>query len=78
MPVLTANCRDVTRWMRTELRNGEHIDPLTGIANTTSLAEAAADAFGHAEEGGWLDDPDHWVWEAALAAAEAEGAGDRP
>lgn len=40
-----------------------------GDVNLTSLAEACADAFGVADEGGPLDDPDHWIWELALEAA---------
>jgi hypothetical protein len=40
-----------------------------GEVNLTSLAEACADAFDDAEEGGPLDDPDHWIWDLALEAA---------
>lgn len=54
----------VEAWMLLAL--DEHRDALTGEVNHTSLAEAAADAFDVADEGGPLDDPDHWVWEVAV------------
>lgn len=58
----------VTAWMRAHLE--EHRDPRTYEVNLTSLAEAAADAFDVADEGGPLDDPDHWIWDAAIEAAD--------
>lgn len=70
----------VLRWMRSELRDdlgdndGYYVDQATGEANLTRLAEAAAEAHDHDE---WLDDPDHWVWDMAIEAAEAEGCGVR-
>jgi hypothetical protein len=38
--------------------------------NATALAEAYADTVGEADEGGPLDDPDHWIWEVAMTAAK--------
>lgn len=63
-------------WMRQALRedDGALVDRKTGEANLTALAEAAADAF---DCDHWLDDPEHFVWDAALAAADAEGCGVR-
>lgn len=43
-----------------------HRDPRTNEVNLTSLAEACAEAFDVADEGGPLDDPDHWIWEVAV------------
>lgn len=69
--------REITRWMERELREdidrlspkdgGDLWDHRTDEANLTALAEAAAHAHGHDE---WLDDPDHWVWDAAIVAAD--------
>ena len=58
----------VTAWMLLSLE--EHRDARTSEINLTGLAEAAAAAFGIDDEGGPLDDPDHWIWEAAIEAAE--------
>lgn len=63
----------LTQWMRSLLREKECVDPRTNIANTTELADRAAH---HADHNEWLDDPDHWIWDASLAAAELEGFGD--
>jgi len=60
----------IRRWMLSALQDGECIDPTTGGANLTELAEGAAHAVGHDE---WLDDPDHWIWDEAIQAAEALG-----
>jgi hypothetical protein len=49
-----------SRWMR--LHAAEY-------GTSTELAEAAAAEFGVDEVGGPLDDPDHWVWDAALVEA---------
>ena len=54
--------RLVDDWMRTEVRIRE-LD--AGEVNMTQLAEDAAHAFDHDE---WLDDPDHWIWDAAANA----------
>ena len=43
----------------------EHRDE-NGEINHTSLAEAIAAQFNENDEGGPLDDPDHWIWEVAL------------
>lgn len=50
----------------------EHRDPATCEINCTALAEEAAHAFDADEEGGCLDDPDHWIWELALETAEKD------
>lgn len=43
-----------------------HRDPRTLEVDCTGLAEACAEAFDMADEGGPLDDPDHWIWEVAV------------
>ena len=55
----------VRSWMRVNKR--DFADPRTGEINATTLAEAAADAFEQNHVGGPLDDPDHWIWEVAIA-----------
>lgn len=37
---------------------------------TALVAAAKAHARGHYDEGGWLDDDQHEVWDAAVEAAE--------
>ena len=54
--------RLVRDWMWNEVRIRE-LD--AGEVNMTQLAEDAAHAFDHDE---WLDDPDHWIWDAAANA----------
>jgi len=54
---------NVLRYMRNVAY--QHEDKVTGEVNLTSLAEAAADAFGENAPGGPLDDESHWIWEAA-------------
>lgn len=49
----------VARWMRA------HADE---YESATELAEACADAFDVADEGGPLDDETHWIWDLALEA----------
>ncbi len=62
-------------WMNAQLASGGFIDAC-GEVEVTQLAEACAEAFDVADEGGPLDDPDHWIWDAAAnAAAAAEAAG---
>ena len=61
--------------MRELLRAGNCIDPATGIANLTQLAEEAAQVLGHDE---WLDDPDHIAWDIAVEVADDLGFGERP
>lgn len=51
--------RLVKNWMWNEIRIRE-LD--AGQVNMTMLAEEAAHAF---DRDDWLDDPDHWVWDAA-------------
>lgn len=51
-------------WMRRSL--DEHRDGRTLEVDCTGLAEACAEAFDMADEGGPLDDPDHWIWEVAV------------
>jgi hypothetical protein len=58
------NKPEVLRWMRINLE--DHRDRVTGEVNLTALAEAAAAEWGQDHEDGPLDDPDHWVWEAAV------------
>ena len=41
---------------------------LCGEVLLTPLAEAAARAFARPE---WLDDDEHWIWDASYAAAIA-------
>ena len=58
------------QWMRDEVfAYGRHIES-SGEVNMTSLAEACADAFDQADEGGPLDDSEHWLWEVALAVRD--------
>jgi hypothetical protein len=59
-------------WMRSELSkfSDEYEDRFAGEFNCTKLAEAAAAHFDKDDEGGWLDDETHWIWEEAVAAAE--------
>lgn len=69
--------RNWMRWaLRADLRDREGclVAPQTGEANLTRLAEAAAEHFDHDE---WLDDPDHWVWDVAIDASDAEDCGVR-
>lgn len=73
MPTTETTRPAVVRWMRAALREGEYIDEHTGETNLTGLTEGAAVAFGQADPDGWLDDSDHWIWDAAIEAAEAEG-----
>lgn len=54
---------DVRRWMRRMAHH--HEDKITGEVNLTTLAEAAAEAFGQNQPGGPLDDESHWIWEEA-------------
>lgn len=55
---------DAAKWMRRHLE--DHRDPRCGEINLTSLTEACAGAFEADEEGGPLDDSDHWIWEVAV------------
>lgn len=61
------NRSNVLYWMRTNV--GDFRDPKTHEVNATALAEAAASAFDADYVNGPLDDPDHWIWEAALEIA---------
>lgn len=53
------------RWMRSELSMGHHIDPLTGEAGATELAEAAANHFDCHHR---LDDDQDTIWDEAVQA----------
>lgn len=64
----TFNRNAVRSWMR--VNKSEHVDPRTGELNATQLAESAAQAFDQNHTGGPLDDPDHWIWELAIAFVE--------
>jgi hypothetical protein len=50
----------------------EHRDSRTGEINCTTLTEEAAHEFNADDEGGCLDDSDHWIWELALDVAEED------
>jgi hypothetical protein len=58
---------NVLVWMRQQAYQYE--DKQTGEVNITQLAEAAAQAFNQNGLDGHLDDPDHWIWEAAARFA---------
>jgi hypothetical protein len=55
--------KDAQKWMRAH--RAEFEDRKTGEIDATGMAEACASAFGEDDEGGPLDDPDHWIWELA-------------
>ena len=58
----------VRDWMIAEVNASTYyFEPGTGEVNSTLLAESAAEHFNHHE---WLDDETHFVWEAAVEAAE--------
>lgn len=54
------------RWMREHA--DDYLEDGTDEPQPTQLAEACAAAFGVDGVGGPLDDPDHWIWDAAIAA----------
>ena len=70
--------RAVVRFMKEQIRQEAEMryvsggclyyDHRTCEVNYTRLAEAAAHHFDHDE---WLDDSDHWIWEAPIEAAQA-------
>ena len=62
----------VLKWMIKELQYPLELSEPDHTA--TELAEKAAKANGHDE---WLDDSDHWVWDAACIAMEEMGMGSR-
>lgn len=66
--------RAVERWMAQNIRH--HIDRSTDEANTTSLAEAAADHFNAYEDNHQYKIPDE-IFDIALNVAEKEGFGIR-
>jgi len=43
----------------------EHTDRITNEVNLTSLAESCCRAFNCSDEGGPLDQEDHWIWDVA-------------
>lgn len=51
----------------------DHVDSQSGDVNLTTLAEDAAGELGKADQGGPLDDPDHWIWEVAIEVADGYG-----
>lgn len=61
---------DAARLARSLLVDGECIDPTTGIANLTGLAESVAWAM---DQDQWLDDPLHWIWDLASEVATEKG-----
>jgi hypothetical protein len=54
-------------WIRSNANNFR--DPQTGEVNYTQLAEECAANFDADNEGGPLDDPDHWIWDEAAKVA---------
>lgn len=58
----------VRRWMSAHAE--DYRDGATGELNPTGLAEGAAAELCLNDEGGPLDDPDHWIWELALEPKE--------
>lgn len=58
----------VGEWMRRRVR--DFADGQTGEVQLGALAEAAADAFDLADEGGPLDETDHWIWDVARETAD--------
>lgn len=57
-------------WMIRELRvDPESFRDSAGEVQATWLAEAYVDA-GTDDRHAWLDDPDHWVWGAAVLACD--------
>jgi hypothetical protein len=74
MRAQTFSCAAAKAWMRRAVRDdGAHIDEC-GEVELTSLAEACADAFDQAHEGGPLDDEGHWVWAVALEVHDEHAA----
>ena len=59
------------RWMvqSIQIEPGSFLDEC-GEARLTQLAEACAGAFDVNHEGGPLDDETHWIWDAAVWAAD--------
>jgi hypothetical protein len=64
-PAPTPTDADVLAWMRAEVADGSYRDPLTGEAECTQLAEAAAEHFDRFD---WLDDELATVWDLAIEA----------
>jgi len=65
---------EIKRVMRDKLLIGQCIDPLTGIANLTELAELTAHELNHDE---WLDDEFHEIWDCAIEVSDELGLGER-
>lgn len=59
--------RVARKWMNENVRDS--MDPETGEVNCTHLAESCCDHFDANNEGGPLDDPDHWIWDLAFDIA---------
>ena len=55
------------KWMFHHL-DVDGVDP----HNATQMAEDAAEAFGMDDEGGPLDDPNHWIWDLAIEICPPE------
>ena len=59
--------KNARKWMR---RNADaYLEP-TGEVNLTRLAEACAAEFDANQEGGPLDDEEHFIWEIAVEVAD--------
>lgn len=57
----------IIKVMNANLDEGRGIDPTTGLADLTTMAEEAAFDLDHPE---WLDDETHIVWDLAIKVAE--------
>ena len=58
---------EVAAWMRNNRARYREFG--TGEPEFTQIAEAAANMFDHNE---WLDDDQHWIWEEAILAFDAD------
>jgi hypothetical protein len=59
--------RAARQWMERNVR--DYVDPKTGEVILTELAENCCQHFDCKDEGGPLDDSDHWVWDLAAQVA---------
>lgn len=55
--------QNVLNWMHDHLE--DFLDVQTNELHTTAMAEGATTAFEQADPPSPLDDPDHWIWDAA-------------
>lgn len=66
-PMPTPNRATVETWMVARLLEGEYIDRHTNEVELTAIVEGAAQHF---EQDAWLDDEEHWVWDAPMTAVK--------